>query len=88
MLEEKNYNQEESDKIDNLLRKYLGQLIAKRRKNSSKSQRELAKLLGVSQPTITKIEKGRLDISMVQMYHLSKILDFSLVDLVKEFVED
>ena len=48
------------------------------------SQENLAKLLNVTQPCITRYEKGSIEISTYNIYKISKYLNVSIDGLINE----
>ncbi len=56
----------------------MGRRIAKIRKTKNFSQEELARMVGVSRPSLAQIEQGNRKISATELLNFSLNLDFSL----------
>ncbi len=54
------------------------ELIVKKRKEQSLSQNKLAKLVGVSQPFINEIEKGRKSPSIEVLFKICEVLGITI----------
>ncbi|MFQ8601159.1 MAG: helix-turn-helix transcriptional regulator [Oscillospiraceae bacterium] len=54
------------------------ELIIKKRKEHDLSQNKLAKLVGVSQPFINEIEKGRKSPSIEVLFKICEVLDITI----------
>jgi len=63
------------------LRKVLGSRIAKHRRLMGMTQAELGKIVGLHQPTICKIEQGRLLPSRQRIDQICEALGISRYDL-------
>ena len=55
----------------------LGSLIARLRKQNSFDQIQFAELIGMSQPTLSKIENGQIVLSVVQLKIIAENLNTS-----------
>jgi len=64
--------------------KELGQRITKLRKKNGHSQEDLAKLIGISRPSLAQIELGNRGVEIFELQKLSHILRFSLDDFMSE----
>ncbi len=62
----------------NLSTKELGNEISRLRKQRGLSQADLAKYLGLSRSAITQMEKGKRNISALELAKLTNILEFSM----------
>lgn len=62
----------------------IGQKIKERREEMNLSQRALAKLCNVSQPTISAIESSTKAPSVITVSMISKALNVSLSDLIED----
>lgn len=56
----------------------LGDEIAKQRKKQGLTQLDLASLVNMEKPTITRLEKGRTNPTTLTLLKLSKALDIPL----------
>ena len=67
----------------------VGQRIVVLRKRKQLSQEDLAKLLGMSRPSLTQIELGNRSLNIIELQKLGKVLEFSLDDFMsKDFEEE
>ena len=67
----------------------IGQRIVELRKKKQLSQEELAKIIGISRPSLTQIELGKRSLNVIEFQKLSQILGFSLDDFMSEnFISD
>ena len=64
--------------------KYLVEQLKKARKSSNLDQEEAAKLLGKTQPYVSKIESGQRRIDIVQLKEFSKIYKKELNYFIKK----
>lgn len=71
-------------KMQKLNLKQLGKNIRKYRKQNNISQENLARLLNVTQPCITRYEKGIIEISTYNLYKISRYLNISIDRLINE----
>lgn len=62
----------------------LGQLIKKAREKNNLSQEKLANILGRDQPTINRIERGRVNTSYLFLLEISNALNISISKLLKQ----
>ncbi len=60
----------------------LGKKIKKLRESRGITQQRLAEMLGLSRPTISQIEKNERDISVEELFKLSKIFNVSVEQLL------
>lgn len=72
----------------------LGAIVAHERKRKKLTQGDLAKHLGVSQPTVTRLEAGRWPVPIALMALLARTLDlgavgrlYACVDTAVEFIQ-
>lgn len=65
--------------------KDLGYCLAERRRRLDMTQADLAEKMGVTQQTISNMEKNPGRITMQDMYELNKILDLESFQLLKAF---
>ncbi len=59
----------------------LGQVIKKRREDKKMSQQELADKAGITQATVSRLEKGS-DIKLAHLKNIAVALDCSVVTLL------
>lgn len=64
-----------------------GTLIRKIRENKKMSQDEVARGMGISQNAYSKIENNQTQLTVNHIKKLSKILDVSMVELLKDDFE-
>lgn len=57
-------------------------LFEKYRKQSQRTQQEMATALGVSRPTYAQIEKGKIDMTLPQLQKFAELVGVSLIDLI------
>lgn len=62
----------------------IGQRIAELRKKKQFSQEDLAKMVGVSRPSLTQIELGKRSLNIIELQKLSQVLNFSLDTFMSE----
>lgn len=60
----------------------FGQKLARARKSRFLTQRELAKLVGVSRVTIANIERAKQNVQLGQVYSMAHALDIASNDLL------
>ena len=69
--------------------KEIGQRISRLRKMKGLLQKDLAKNMGLSRPSLAQIEIGNRSISIIEMQKLSMILGFTLDDFIsKDFLSN
>ena len=61
---------------------HIGDRIKRRRNELKWSQRDLANKMECNHSTITRIEKGKIDISQSRVYQFSEILGVSIAYLM------
>lgn len=66
------------------LQQQIGRRIAELRKMRGLSQEELAKQVLISRPSLTQIELGNRSIDIIELHKLSKVLFFSLDDIMSD----
>ncbi len=66
-------------KIDNS----YGALIKRLREERGLPQKQLAGMLSVAQPHISRWENGEREISISMLKHIAKAFDLSLIDIIK-----
>lgn len=59
-----------------------GQKLARARKSRSVTQRELARLIGVSRVTVANIEGAKQNVQLAQIYSIARALDVAPSDLL------
>lgn len=62
----------------------IGQRIVALRKKKQLSQDDLAKIVGISRPSLTQIELGKRSINVIELQKFAQILGFSLDDFISE----
>lgn len=67
-----------------LTQKQLGQRLVDLRKMKGLSQEEVAKMVGISRPSLTQIELGNRSIDILEMRRFSAVLEFSLDDFMSD----
>lgn len=71
-------------KLDNLNMEVFGKNIHRYRKENKLTQEELAKMAGIRQGTLSKIEQGKIYITSRVELALAKALGVAVSDLWKE----
>ncbi|MDR2086101.1 MAG: DUF4065 domain-containing protein [Dysgonamonadaceae bacterium] len=72
----------------NISQKQIGQRLTALRKMKGFSQKDLAKNIGISRPSLAQIELGNRNIDVLELHKLSLVLNFSLDEFLSEnFVE-
>lgn len=66
-----------------LTRKYIGDLIRKKREEQGWDKTQIAEMCGVTENTIRKIEEGRFDVSIDLVGSIAEVLGVKLT-----FTED
>lgn len=64
---------------------FFGQLIAAKRKTLGMDQKELAGMLGIKQPALSRIERGESSVNTVMLLKLAPALNISPTELISEF---
>jgi len=67
-----------------LTQKQLSQRLVDLRKMKGLSQEEVAKLIGISRPSLAQIELGNRSIDILEMQRLAMVLEFSLDDFISD----
>ena len=62
----------------------IGQRIVELRKKKQLSQEDLAKIVGISRPSVTQIELGKRSLNIMELQKLAQVLRFSLDDFMSE----
>lgn len=62
----------------------IGQRIAELRKRKQFSQEDLAKMVGISRPSLTQIELGKRSLNIMELQKFGQVLGFSLDDFIAE----
>jgi transcriptional regulator with XRE-family HTH domain len=62
---------------------FLGQEIAKQRKKQGLTQLDLASLVNMEKPTITRLEKGRTNPTSLTLLKISKALNIPISKFFK-----
>ncbi len=70
-----------------ITQKEIGGRISKLRKNKGYSQDELAKLLEISRPSLTQIELGKRNISVIELLKIADNLSISIDTLLSQTFE-
>ena len=65
--------------------KDIGNLIAYRRRCMGMTQADLAEKLGVTQQTVSHMEKNAGSISQLQMFEIINVLDFDIDTFLKAY---
>jgi len=65
------------------IKKVLGRKIAKKRTNKELSQEQLAELAGLNYTYIAKLERGEINVGVINVQKISKALDYPLDELFK-----
>ena len=63
-------------------------LLRSLREDSGDTQAELAKKLGVTQSTYSKLERGERRLDVIQLRTIGKLIGISLVDFVTELEKE
>lgn len=62
----------------------IGQRITELRKRKQFSQEDLAKMVGISRPSLTQIELGKRSLNIMELQKFGQVLGFSLDDFMSE----
>lgn len=62
----------------------IGQRIIELRKRKQFSQEDLAKLVGISRPSLTQIELGKRSLNIIELQKFAQVLGFSLDDFMSK----
>lgn len=62
----------------------IGQRIVELRKRKQFSQEDLAKMVGISRPSLTQIELGKRSLNIMELQKFGQVLGFSLDDFMSE----
>lgn len=62
----------------------IGQRIVELRKKKQLSQEDLAKIVGISRPSLTQIELGKRSLNILELQKFAQVLGFSLDDFMSE----
>ncbi|MFV8324983.1 type II toxin-antitoxin system antitoxin SocA domain-containing protein [Flavobacterium sp. ZS1P14] len=62
----------------------IGQRIVELRKRKQLSQEDLAKMVGISRPSLTQVELGKRSLNIMELQKFAQVLGFSLDDLMSE----
>ena len=65
--------------------KVIGKNICTERKIADIRQHELAKLTGVSRPSICNIENGRQNVTAYHLFQISEALEVTIDELILEY---
>jgi transcriptional regulator with XRE-family HTH domain len=65
-----------------LSQKEVGRRITEVRKSKGYSQEDLAKMIGISRPSLVQVELGRRGIDVLELQRFSHVLSFSLDDFM------
>ncbi|WP_293875636.1 type II toxin-antitoxin system antitoxin SocA domain-containing protein [Flavobacterium sp.] len=62
----------------------VGQRVVELRKRKQFSQEDLAKMVGISRPSLTQIELGKRSLNIMELQKFAQVLGFSLDDFMSE----
>lgn len=62
----------------------IGQRMVELRKKKQLSQKDLAKMVGISRPSLTQIELGKRSLNILELQKFAQVLGFSLDDFMSE----
>jgi transcriptional regulator with XRE-family HTH domain len=62
----------------------IGQRIIELRKRKQLSQEDLAKMVGISRPSLTQVELGNRSLNIMELQKFAQVLGFSLDDFMSE----
>ncbi|MDO8316070.1 MAG: DUF4065 domain-containing protein [Flavobacterium sp.] len=62
----------------------IGQRIIELRKRKQLSQEDLAKMVGISRPSLTQVELGKRSLNIMELQKFAQVLSFSLDDFMSE----
>ncbi|PJB19132.1 MAG: XRE family transcriptional regulator [Flavobacteriaceae bacterium CG_4_9_14_3_um_filter_33_16] len=62
----------------------IGQRISELRKRKQFSQEDLARMVGISRPSLTQIELGKRSLNIMELQKFGQVLGFSLDDFMSE----
>lgn len=62
----------------------IGQRLLQLRKSKQLSQEDLAKMIGISRPSLTQIELGNRSLNIMELQKFAQVLGFSLDDFMSE----
>jgi transcriptional regulator with XRE-family HTH domain len=62
----------------------IGQRIVELRKRKQLSQEDLAKMVGISRPSLTQVELGKRSLNIMELQKFAQVLGFSLDDFMSE----
>ncbi len=68
--------------MEKLTQKEIGRRISEIRKNKGYSQADLAKMLNVSRPSLTQIELGKRNLTVLELNEITNILSISIDKLL------
>ncbi len=71
-------------KMETITQKELGNRISKLRKIKGYSQNELAKFLGISRPSLTQIELGNRNVTVIELKKIADNLSISIDKLLSQ----
>lgn len=64
------------------IRKRLGQTVRSLREQAGMRQTTVAHRIGVSQPTMSRVERGHIDLTLSQVYAYAEALGTTVSDLL------
>jgi transcriptional regulator with XRE-family HTH domain len=64
--------------------RHLGAAVARRRRRSGSKQRALARVIGIHESTLSKLENGKLPIKESQLREICQALDIEVLEVVDE----
>lgn len=62
----------------------IGQRLVELRKRKQLSQEDLAKMVGISRPSLTQIELGKRSLNIMELQKFAQVLEFSLDDFMSK----
>ncbi len=68
--------------MEKLTQKEIGRRISEIRKNKGYSQDDLAKMLNMNRPSLTQIELGKRNLTVLELYEIANILSISINKLL------
>lgn len=69
---------------DTILLAELGRMIRKKRLEKGITQNSLARLCGIGKANMSRMEAGKINVSIITLNKISKALGISIADLFKE----
>ncbi|MFV8341236.1 helix-turn-helix domain-containing protein [Flavobacterium sp. XS2P39] len=63
----------------------IGQRINELRKRKQLSQEDLAKMVGISRPSLTQVELGKRSLNIMELQKFAQVVGFSLDDFMSQY---